>query len=144
MTSLSSEYGFALFHEGGDTFAIIIGEAEFAHRVALALKLLRQSLAPALADHPFDRGEASCRAGGEAGGEGIDLRIERVVFDRFPDQAPLGGLLRWQLFGEPIGFAWIVLPSVLLIALFIALAGTWFPARRIARLYPVEVLYGRQ
>ena len=56
----------------------------------------------------------------------------------------LARAIGWQLFGEPIGFAWIVLPSVLLIALFIALAGTWFPARRIARLYPVEVLYGRQ
>ena len=28
-------------------------------------------------------------------------------------------------------------------AVLIALIGTWFPARRIARLYPVEVLYGR-
>jgi putative ABC transport system permease protein len=34
-------------------------------------------------------------------------------------------------------------PCVLVIAVLIALIGTWFPARRIARLYPVEVLYGR-
>lgn len=37
----------------------------------------------------------------------------------------------------------VVVPCVLVIAVLIALIGTWFPARRIARLYPVEVLYGR-
>lgn len=48
-----------------------------------------------------------------------------------------------QLFGVPLDFSWITVPSVLLISVLIALIGTWFPARRIARLFPVEVLYGR-
>lgn len=47
------------------------------------------------------------------------------------------------LFGTPLGFAWVVVPCVLLLSAFIAVSGTWLPARRIARLYPVEVLYGR-
>ena len=47
------------------------------------------------------------------------------------------------LFGTPLGFAWIVVPCVLLLSAFIAVCGTWLPARRIARLYPIEVLYGR-
>lgn len=63
----------------------------------------------------------------------------------------LGGIAGWgqaqaiglMLFGSPLNFAWIVVPCVLVIAVLIALIGTWFPARRIARLYPVEVLYGR-
>ncbi|MFT3850354.1 MAG: ABC transporter permease [Propionivibrio sp.] len=48
------------------------------------------------------------------------------------------------LFGTPLGFAWIVVPCVLLLSALIAVCGTWLPARRIARLYPVEVLYGRR
>ena len=48
-----------------------------------------------------------------------------------------------MLFGAPLSFAWIVVPCVLVLSVLIALAGTWFPARRIAHLYPVEVLYGR-
>ncbi|MGF7452354.1 ABC transporter permease [Pasteurella bettyae] len=57
------------------------------------------------------------------------------------------GLARFigdALFGVPLSFAWIVIPCVLVLAILIALIGTWFPAHRIARLYPVEVLYGRQ
>ena len=57
------------------------------------------------------------------------------------------GLARFigiSLFNEPLSFAWIVIPCVLVLAILIALIGTWFPAHRIARLYPVEVLYGRQ
>ncbi|MEE6075265.1 ABC transporter permease [Avibacterium paragallinarum] len=48
------------------------------------------------------------------------------------------------LFGSPLDFAWIVVPCVLVLSVIIALIGTWFPAHRIAQLYPVEVLYGRQ
>lgn len=48
-----------------------------------------------------------------------------------------------QLFGVALDFSWITVPGVLLISILIALIGTWFPARRIARLFPVEVLYGR-
>lgn len=48
-----------------------------------------------------------------------------------------------MLFDAPLNFAWIVFPCVLVVAVLIAVIGTWFPARRIARLYPVEVLYGR-
>ncbi|PVX40444.1 putative ABC transport system permease protein [Pasteurella langaaensis DSM 22999] len=47
------------------------------------------------------------------------------------------------LFGVPLDFAWIVVPCVLVLAIIIALVGTWFPAHRIAKLYPVEMLYGR-
>lgn len=47
------------------------------------------------------------------------------------------------LFGAALDFAWIVVPCVLVLSVLIALIGTWFPAHRIARLYPVEVLYGR-
>ncbi|MBN6711218.1 ABC transporter permease [Haemophilus haemoglobinophilus] len=47
------------------------------------------------------------------------------------------------LFGTPLSFAWIVIPCVLALAVIISLIGTWFPAHRIAKLYPVEVLYGR-
>ena len=57
------------------------------------------------------------------------------------------GLARFigiSLFNEPLSFAWIVIPCVLVLAILIALIGTWFPTHRIARLYPVEVLYGRQ
>ena len=57
------------------------------------------------------------------------------------------GLARFigiSLFDEPLSFAWIVIPCVLVLAILIALIGTWFPAHRIARLYPIEVLYGRQ
>ena len=57
------------------------------------------------------------------------------------------GLARFigiSLFDEPLSFAWIVIPCVLVLAVLIALIGTWFPAHRIARLYPIEVLYGRQ
>ena len=48
------------------------------------------------------------------------------------------------LFGVPLSFAWIVIPCVLILSILIAVVGTWFPAHRIAKLYPVEVLYGRQ
>lgn len=48
------------------------------------------------------------------------------------------------LFGAPLDFAWIVVPCVLVLSILIAVIGTWFPAHRIAKLYPVEVLYGRQ
>ncbi|WP_133543509.1 ABC transporter permease [Mesocricetibacter intestinalis] len=56
----------------------------------------------------------------------------------------LAGFIADSLFGAPLSFAWIVIPCVLVLAVLIALIGTWFPAHRIARLYPVEVLYGRQ
>ncbi len=47
------------------------------------------------------------------------------------------------LFDVPLSFAWIVVPSVLVLAMLIATIGTWLPVHRIAKLYPVEVLYGR-
>lgn len=52
-------------------------------------------------------------------------------------------LIGMTLFGNPLSFAWLVVPVVVLLSVLIALIGTWFPARQIARLYPVEVLYGR-
>lgn len=50
----------------------------------------------------------------------------------------------YYTFGLPLDFTWIVVPCVLVLSILIALIGTWFPAHRIANLYPVEVLYGRQ
>jgi len=47
------------------------------------------------------------------------------------------------LFGAPLDFAWIVVPCVIVLSILIAVIGTWFPAHKIAKLYPVEVLYGR-
>ncbi|PID64443.1 MAG: ABC transporter permease [Gammaproteobacteria bacterium] len=50
----------------------------------------------------------------------------------------------YALFGSFIPFHWIVMLVVMIVSVLIALIGTWFPARRIANLYPVEVLYGNQ
>lgn len=47
------------------------------------------------------------------------------------------------LFGSPLDFAWIVVPVVVLLAIFIALIGAYFPIHRITKLYPIEVLYER-
>ncbi|TNH04678.1 ABC transporter permease [Testudinibacter sp. TR-2022] len=55
----------------------------------------------------------------------------------------LAGVIGDALFGQPLSFAWIVVPCVLFLSVLIALIGTWFPAHRIAKLYPIEVLYGR-
>ncbi|MBF0752345.1 MULTISPECIES: ABC transporter permease [unclassified Pasteurella] len=55
----------------------------------------------------------------------------------------LAKFIGFTLFGVPLSFAWIVIPCVLVLSILIALIGTWFPAHRIAKLYPVEVLYGR-
>ncbi len=56
----------------------------------------------------------------------------------------LAKFIGFTLFGVPLDFTWIVIPCVLVLSILIALIGTWFPAHRIANLYPVEVLYGRQ
>ena len=56
----------------------------------------------------------------------------------------LAKVMGYVLFGSALNFAWIVIPCVLFISIEIALIGTWFPAHRIARLYPIEVLYGRK
>lgn len=55
----------------------------------------------------------------------------------------LARIIGLMLFSAPLSFAWIVVPCVLLLSVLVAVTGTWFPARRIAQLYPVEVLYGR-
>ena len=74
---------------------------------------------------------------------------------RFHHRAPargnrfrLGGaLIGWgigeALFGAALGFTWIVVPVVVFAAVLIALIGTWFPVRSIARQIPIEVLYER-
>ncbi len=56
----------------------------------------------------------------------------------------LAKVMGYALFASAIHFHWIIVPLVLVIATFITVCGTYFPARRIAALYPVEVLYGRQ
>ncbi len=52
--------------------------------------------------------------------------------------------MAYALFDSFIPFHWIVMLVVMIVSVLIALIGTWFPARRIANLYPVEVLYGNQ
>ena len=58
-----------------------------------------------------------------------------------------GAVLGWgigqALFGATLGFTWIVVPVVVCAAILIALTGTWFPVRSIARQVPIEVLYER-
>lgn len=56
----------------------------------------------------------------------------------------LARIMGYALFDSAIRFHWITLPLVLIVALIITLTGTYFPSRRIAALYPIEVLYGRQ
>lgn len=48
-----------------------------------------------------------------------------------------------SLFASPLTFPLILVPCVLAIAVFIGLVGTWFPAQRITKCSPREVLYGR-
>ncbi len=88
--------GLPFLHEGGDALAIIVGEAELAHRVALAVELGVEAVAPAFAQHRLDAGKSACRAGGEAGGEGVHLRVEPVVVHGLPDQTPVRGAFRLQ------------------------------------------------
>src|SRR6185312_17131172 len=87
------EAGCALFEEGGDSLAIILGKAEPPHRSGLALELLVETVLPARPDHLLDRGEPERRQGGKLAGDSVDLRIERVVVDGLPDHAPLRGFL---------------------------------------------------
>ena len=56
----------------------------------------------------------------------------------------LSKVMGYALFGSIIGFNWIIVPMVLFISVIITVIGTYFPSRRIASLYPIEVLYGRK
>lgn len=56
----------------------------------------------------------------------------------------LSKVMGYALFGSTIGFNWLIVPMVLVISIVITVIGTYFPARRIASLYPIEVLYGRK
>lgn len=49
-----------------------------------------------------------------------------------------------MVFGQSVPVPWIAVPLVTLAAIAVALAGAAYPARAIARLAPVEVLYGRK
>ncbi|MDR3435641.1 ABC transporter permease [Telmatospirillum sp.] len=55
----------------------------------------------------------------------------------------LSQLVGLTVFGSVVAIPWIGLPVVIVTAVFIALAGSIVPCRAIARLLPVEVLYGR-
>ncbi len=59
-----------------------------------------------------------------------------------------GGLLSSgvgiMVFGSPPAFHWIAIPVVLFVSVATVLAGSLPPSRAIARLLPVEVLYGRR
>lgn len=57
-----------------------------------------------------------------------------------------GVLLRfigWNVFGAAVSVHWIAVPVVVFASVLTALAGCVMPARAIARLMPVETLYGR-
>ncbi|WP_274882066.1 ABC transporter permease [Vibrio harveyi] len=56
----------------------------------------------------------------------------------------LSKVVGYALFGSSISFDWIIVPVVLFISTLITVLGTYFPSRRIASLYPIEVLYGRK
>lgn len=56
----------------------------------------------------------------------------------------LSKVVGYALFGSSISFDWIIVPVVLFISILITVLGTYFPSRRIASLYPIEVLYGRK
>ncbi|MTI15402.1 ABC transporter permease [Sansalvadorimonas verongulae] len=56
----------------------------------------------------------------------------------------LSRAMGYGLFGSALDFHWIIVPIVLMISVVITLCGTYFPAQRIAALYPIEVLYGRK
>ena len=91
----------AFLQERGDAFAIVGGEAQAAHFVALEVEFLVEGAAAGGADDRLDRGEPERGEAGELCREGVDFGIERIVVDAFPDQAPFGGLLGWQrLAGE--------------------------------------------
>ena len=85
------ERGGTLFEESGDAFAIVAGEAQAAHFVALEVELLVQSAGTGGADDVLDRGEAERGERGELRGQRVDFGVERIVVDAFPDQAPVGG-----------------------------------------------------
>ncbi len=53
----------------------------------------------------------------------------------------LSKVVGYALFGSSISFDWIIVPVVLFISTLITVLGTYFPSRRIASLYPIEVLY---
>lgn len=56
----------------------------------------------------------------------------------------LSKVMGYALFGSSISFHWIIVPLILVISVVMTVLGTYFPSRRIAALYPIEVLYGRQ
>ncbi|PJC86762.1 ABC transporter permease [Vibrio sp. HA2012] len=56
----------------------------------------------------------------------------------------LAKVMGYALFDSAVSFNWIIVPMVLVISVIITLIGTYFPSRRIASLYPIEVLYGRK
>jgi putative ABC transport system permease protein len=56
----------------------------------------------------------------------------------------LAKMMGYALFDSAVSFNWIIVPMVLVISVIITVIGTYFPSRRIASLYPIEVLYGRK
>ncbi len=56
----------------------------------------------------------------------------------------LSKVMGYALFGSSLSFNWIIIPLVLVLSVVITAIGTYFPSRKIAALYPIEVLYGRK
>ncbi|WP_319567292.1 ABC transporter permease [Cohaesibacter marisflavi] len=56
----------------------------------------------------------------------------------------LSQIVGWTVFGSALAFHPIIIPVVLLVSIAIAFVGSIVPSRSIARLMPVEVLYGRK
>ncbi|MGZ8308321.1 MAG: ABC transporter permease [Rhodoplanes sp.] len=57
--------------------------------------------------------------------------------------AALLRVIGWNVFGAAVAVHWIAIPVVVFASVLTALAGSVMPARAIARLMPVETLYGR-
>lgn len=56
----------------------------------------------------------------------------------------LSKVMGYALFGSTVSFHWIIVPVILVLSVIMTVFGTYFPSRRIAALYPIEVLYGRK
>lgn len=56
----------------------------------------------------------------------------------------LSKVMGYALFGSTVSFHWIIVPVILVLSVIMTVFGTYFSSRRIAALYPIEVLYGRK
>ena len=91
---MAGELRLALFEEGSDALAIVLGESQPAHFISLQVEFPVERAAPAGADHLFDRGKSKRRECRQFSGNGVNFPVQGIVVDRLPDQAPFGCLIR--------------------------------------------------